>query len=161
MIASGNSTFQDNRDLETVQTSIKITFLICDLHAKRKIWSFFFGHLDWLMSKLNRRRIFCAVCRLVNFWWHAFEFGALFHHGVSWKQYQRNKESSKSKQNIQGDQQFIQAKFSGGKKRLLRKKLALILFQTWDNQNEWNGDRCHHSRLREWGKLHTFHSSWN
>jgi len=73
----------------------------------------------------------------------------LFHYGVFWKRYQRNTESSKSKQKIQGDQQFLQAKFSGSKNRSFRKKLALILFQIRGNQNEWTGNRYHYSRLRE------------
>ena len=80
----------------------------------------------------------------------------LFHYGVFWKWYQRNTESSESKQKIQGDQQFLQAKFSGSENRLFRKKLALILFQTRGNQNEWTGDRYYYSRLRERGKLPRF-----
>ena len=36
---------------------------------------------------------------------------------------------------------------------------ALILLQTWHNQNERCRGRCHHSRLRERGEL-TFYSAW-
>ena len=41
---------------------------------------------------------FCAIVEAT------FEFGALFHYGVKCR---GNKEPSKSKQNIHGDQQFI------------------------------------------------------
>ena len=50
--------------------------------------------------------------------------------------------------NIYRDNPFIKAQFPGSTKRLFgKKKIALILFQKWHNQNKWSGGRRHHSKL--------------